>query len=79
MKTTEDLVAGTYTTVIEAFIPAEVIGNQSAAVGFAFKTCDRDYTNVSEITDPAIMFRGDPWWFFEGRFPTDMAKRFILK
>lgn len=79
MKTTEDLVAGTYTTVIEAFIPAEVIGNQAAAVGFAFKTCDRDYANVSEITDSAILFRGDPWWFFEGRFPTDMAKRFILK
>ena len=79
IKTTEDLVAGTYTTVVEAFIPAEIIGDQVAAMGFAFKTCDRDYANVSEITDSAILFRGDPWWFFEGRFPTDMAKRFILK
>ena len=79
MKTTEDLVTGTYTTVIEAFVPAEIVGSQSAAIGFAFKTCDRDYVNVSEITDPAILFRGDPWWFFSGRFPTDMNSRFILK
>lgn len=79
MKTTEDLVTGTYTTVIEVFIPSEIIGSQTAAVGFAFKTCDRDYTNASEITDPAKLFHGDPWWFFSGHFPTDMNSRFILK
>ncbi len=78
MKTTEDLVTGIYTTVIEAFVPAEVIGKQPAAVGFAFKTCDRDYANVSEITEEAMKFRGDPWWYFADRFPTDMAKRFVL-
>ena len=79
MKTTEDLITGSYTTVVEAFIPAEVIGQKAAAIGFAFKTCDRDYGNPSEITDSAIKFRGDPWWFFSGRFPTDMNSRFILK
>lgn len=79
MKTTEDLVTGSFTTVVEAFIPAEIVGDGDAAIGFAFKTCDQDYTNASEITEPAILFRGDPWWFFEDRFPTDMAKRFILK
>ena len=79
MKTTEDLVTGTYTTVIEVFIPAEIVGSQEASVGFAFKTCDQSYINVSEITDSAMLFRGDPWWFFDGRFPTDMNKRFILK
>ena len=79
MKTTEDLVTGSYTTVVEAYIPAEVIGEGDAAIGFAFKTCDRDYSDVSEITDPRMKFRGDPWWFFNGHFPTDMNSRFILK
>ena len=79
MKTTEDLVTGTYTTVIEAFVPAEIVGSQSAAIGFAFKTCDQDYTIASQISDPAMKFRGDPWWFFENRFPTDMTQRFILE
>ena len=79
MKTTEDLSSGVYTTVIEAFIPAEVVGSGAAAMGFAFKTCDRDYTDVGQITDTAMKFRGDPWWFFSGRFPTDMNSRFILK
>ena len=79
MVTTEDLVSGSYTTVVEAFIPAEVIGDGDAAIGFAFKTCDQDYANVAEVTDSGMKFRGDPWWFFNGRFPTDMAKRFILK
>ncbi len=79
MKTTEDLVTGSYTTVVEAFIPAEIVGDGDAAIGFAFKTCDQDYAKVSEVTDPGMKFRGDPWWFFEGRFPTDMATRFILK
>lgn len=78
MKTTEDLITGSYTTVVEAFIPAEVVGEGDAAIGFAFKTCDRDYKDVSEITDPNMKFRGDPWWFFNGRFPTDMNTRFIL-
>lgn len=76
LKTTEDLVAGTYTTVAEVFVPAEVIGEGKANMGFAFKTCDLDYKEISEVTDPAMKFRGDPWWFFEGRFPTDTAKRF---
>ena len=79
MKTTEDLVAGTYKTVIEVFIPAEVVGKQTAAIGFAFKTCDKDYANPSQITNSLMKFRGDPWWFFRGRFPTDMNSRFILK
>lgn len=79
MKTTEDMSTGIYTTVIEAFIPAEVIGTKAAAVGFAFKTCDRDYANVQEITDVAMKFRGDPWWFFSDRFPTDMNTRFIIE
>ena len=79
MKTTEDLVAGTYKTVIEVFIPAEVVGKQTAAIGFAFKTCDKDYANPSQITNFLMKFRGDPWWFFRGRFPTDMNSRFILK
>jgi hypothetical protein len=79
MKTTEDMSTGIYTTVIEAFIPAEVIGTKAAAVGFAFKTCDRDYANVQEITDVAMKFRGDPWWFFTDRFPTDMNTRFIIE
>ena len=40
---------------------------------------DQVYDKITEITEPLMKFRGDPWWFFEGRFPTDMAKRFILK
>ena len=79
MVTTEDLVTGTFTTVMEAFVPREVIGSGDAAVGFAFKTCDKDYSNPSQITDPKMKFRGDPWWYFKGHFPTDMAQRFILK
>ena len=79
MKTTEDLTTGSYTTVIEAFIPAEVVGEGNAAVGFAFKTCDQDYANASQVTESIMKFRGDPWWFFAGRFPTDPAARFILK
>ncbi len=78
LKTTEDLVSGTYTTVAEVFVPAEVIGDGKAAMGFAFKTCDQEYKEISEVTDPAMKFRGDPWWFFDGRFPLDMAKRFTL-
>ena len=78
MKTTENLVTGVYTTVIEVFVPAEIVGTKTATVGFAFKTCDRDYANASQITDPAMKFRGDPWWFFNGRFPTDMNNRFTL-
>lgn len=78
MKTTEDLVTGTYLTVAEIFVPAQIVGDQ-AAVGFAFKTCDQAYVHISEITDPSMLFRGDPWWFFADRFPTDMAKRFHLK
>ena len=79
MATTEDLVTGTFTTVTEVFVPREVIGSGDAAVGFAFKTCDKDYSNPSQITDPKMKFRGDPWWYFKGHFPTDMAQRFILK
>lgn len=79
MKTTEDLVTGIYSTVIEIFVPAEIVGTESAKVGFAFKTCDRDYAKASEITDSTMKFRGDPWWYFAGRFPTDMAKRFVLQ
>lgn len=79
MVTTEDLIAGTFTTVLEAFVPREVIGSGDAPVGFAFKTCDRDYQNPSQITDPKMKFRGDPWWYIKGHFPTDMAQRFMLK
>ena len=79
MVTTEDLVTGTFTTVTEVFVPREVIGSGDAAVGFAFKTCDKDYSDPSQITDPKMKFRGDPWWCFKGHFPTDMAQRFILK
>ncbi|MBQ6831912.1 MAG: family 43 glycosylhydrolase [Oscillospiraceae bacterium] len=79
MKTTEDLTTGSYTTVVEAFIPAEIVGAGDAAVGFAFKTCDQDYATASQVTEAIMKFRGDPWWFFAGRFPTDLAARFILK
>lgn len=79
MKTTEDMATGNFTTVVEAFIPAEVTGSGDAALGFAFKTCDQAYSKPSQITDQKMKFRGDPWWFFAGRFPTNMAKRFILK
>ena len=79
MKTTEDLVTGKYRTVIEVFIPDEIVGQDAAAIGFAFKTCDKDYTDPSQITDPTMKFRSDPWWYFQGRFPTDMENRFVLK
>ena len=79
MKTTEDLSSGTYTTVLEAFIPDEVIGQQQAAVGFAFKTCDTDYSSPAAVTDSGMKFRGDPWWFFRGRFPTDLENRFLIQ
>ena len=79
MKTTEDLPSGTYTTVLEAFIPDEVIGQQQAAVGFAFKTCDTDYSSPAAVTDSGMKFRGDPWWFFRGRFPTDLENRFLIQ
>ena len=79
MKTTEDLVTGKYRTVIEVFIPDEIVGQDAAAIGFAFKTCDKDYTDPSQITDPTMTFRSDPWWCFQGRFPTDMENRFVLK
>lgn len=79
MKTTEDMVAGTYVTVVEAFVPAEVIGEGQASLGVAFKTCDRDYGDIGEIKENSMKFRGDPWWFFQGHFPVNMAERFILK
>ncbi|MBQ2887189.1 MAG: family 43 glycosylhydrolase [Alphaproteobacteria bacterium] len=79
MKTTEDLKTGGYTTVIEAFIPNEVIQSNTAAIGFSFKTCDMSYGNANEITNNAMKFNGDPWWFFKGQFPTDMSSRFILE
>ena len=79
MKTTEDLSAGGYKTVIEAFIPNEVIQGNEAALGFAFKTCDQDYGNINEITEKTVLFNNDPWWFFTGHFPTDLNTRFILK
>ena len=79
MKTTEDLVVGGYKTVIEAFIPDEVVNSQNAAVGFAFKTCDQDYTNVNEISEPKMLFNDDPWWYFSERFPTNLDTRFILE
>ena len=79
MKTTEDLKAGGYKTVIEIFVPDEVMSSKEAAIGFAFKTCDSDYRNVDEITDNAIKFNGDPWWYFSGRIPTDGNSRFVLE
>lgn len=79
MKTTEDLEEGGYKTVAEIFIPDEVIDSDEAAIGFAFKTCDRNYGNASEITDNAMKFNSDPWWYFSGRFPTDMDSRFVLE
>lgn len=79
MKTTEDLSAGGYKTVIEAFIPDEVIQGNEAALGFAFKTCDQDYGNINEMTEKTVLFNNDPWWFFTGHFPTDLNTRFILK
>lgn len=79
MKTTEDMTTGVYTTIIEAFIPDEVINSNTVNVGFAFKTCDKDYASVGEITDNAMKFNGDPWWYLSGRFPTDIDKRFILE
>lgn len=79
MRTTEDLTAGGYKTVIEAFVPDEVIQGEPAALGFAFKTCDQDYANANEISDPVMKFNDDPWWYFGGHFPTDLNTRFILK
>ncbi|MBQ8802764.1 MAG: family 43 glycosylhydrolase [Tyzzerella sp.] len=79
MKTTEDMTTGVYTTVIEAFVPDEVINSDTVNVGLAFKTCDKDYTDVGEITDNAMKFHGDPWWYLSGHFPTDLNKRFILE
>ena len=79
MKTTEDMTTGIYTTVLEVFIPTEVIGEEALSAGFAFKTCDEDYSDPSQITEPAMKFRGDPWWFFQGHFPTDMAERFEIQ
>ena len=79
MKTTEDMKSGIYKTIIEVFIPAEVTGKDAAAIGFAFKTCDKDYANNSEVLDANMKFNGDPWWYFTNRFPTDMDSRFILK
>lgn len=79
MKTTEDMTSGIYTTIIEAFIPAEVAGKDAAAMGFAFKTCDKEYANNPEVLEDDMKFNGDPWWYFTNRFPTDMDSRFILK
>lgn len=79
MKTTEDKTTGAYTTVVEIFVPDEVIGNKTAALGFAFKTCDQGYKSVNEITDNAMKFNGDPWWYFKGHVPNDLNSRFILK
>lgn len=79
MKTTEDLKAGGYKTVVEVFVPEEVMGNKEAAIGVAFKTCDSDYRNVEEITDNTMKFNGDPWWYFSGHIPTDGNSRFVLK
>ena len=60
-------------------MPDEVIGNKTAALGFAFKTCDQGYKSVTEITDNAMKFNGDPWWYFKGRVPNDLNSRFVLK
>ena len=79
MKTTEDLTTGTYVTVAEVFVPAQVLGQKTLSLGVAFKTCDKDYRDIAEIKDNAMKFRGDPWWFFAGRFPLNMAERFILE
>ena len=79
MKTTEDMTSGSYTTVLEAFIPEEIAGNAEASLGFAFKTCDENYAKAEEITDNNKKFNGDPWWFFAGQFPTDVESRFSLK
>ena len=79
MKTTEDKTTEAYTTVVEIFVPDEVIGNKTAALGFAFKTCDQGYTSANEIKDNAMKFNGDPWWCFKGRLPKDLNSRFILE
>lgn len=79
MKTTEDMTSGSYTTVLEAFIPEEIAGNAETSLGFAFKTCDENYAKAEEITDNNKKFNGDPWWFFAGQFPTDVESRFSLK
>ena len=71
--------SGIYKTVIEVFIPAEIAGKDVAAMGFAFKTCDKDYGNNPEVLEDNMKFNGDPWWYFTDRFPTDMDSRFILK
>lgn len=79
MKTTEDMSAGTYTTIIEIFIPSEIVGDGETSLGFAFKTCDEDYGSAEQVADNNKKFNGDPWWYFAGYFPTDENSRFILK
>lgn len=79
MKTTEDLVNGGYRTIMEVFVPDEVISGEEDTLNAAFKTCDKEYKNISEITDNAMKFRNDPWWYFKGHVPTNQNSSFIIK
>lgn len=78
MKTNEDMINGTYTTIFEGFIPKDCLMDKPYNIGFAFKTCDKDYENPDEIKDNDMKFNNDPWWFFSGHFPTDISKRWTI-
>ena len=79
MKTTEDLVNGGYRTIMEVFVPDEVLSGEEDTLNVAFKTCDKEYKNISEITDNTMKFNNDPWWYFKGYVPTNQNNKFVIK
>lgn len=78
MKTTEQL-DGKYRTIVEIFVPKAVFGDMNVyTLGVAFKTCDQKYDKIEEVTNPLMKFKGDPWWFFDGHFPSNPDEQFTI-
>ena len=64
---------------MEVFVPDEVLSGEEDTLNVAFKTCDKEYKNISVITDNTMKFNNDPWWYFKGYVPTNQNNKFVIK